>query len=190
MLPRAFGFEPEVRDGPWSACDQGWQRERAGRSDTFGLRSHRSRSENVRGGSTGRSRFASGERPRRAAGDKHETQRRTRAETAVHDPSCVAPQVLQFEAVLWGPASAAKRVLPPSAGDSTSAATAINDAGEVVGISGACDVAVGAFSARHALLWVTSWPSLHLGRAILPQWPGAVHSSARARCCRRHCVNG
>jgi probable HAF family extracellular repeat protein len=80
------------------------------------------------------------------------------AETAVHDPTCVAPQVLQFEAVLWGPGSGEKRVLPPYPGDSTSAATAINDAGEVVGISGACDVAVGAFSARHALLWVNGRP--------------------------------
>ena len=80
------------------------------------------------------------------------------AETAVHDRTCVQPQVLQFEAVLWGPEADQKRVLPPLAGDSTSAATAINDAGEVVGISGACDVAVGAFSARHALAWVNGKP--------------------------------
>ena len=40
----------------------------------------------------------------------------------------------------------------------TSAATAINDAGEVVGISGACDDAVGAYSARHALLWINGQP--------------------------------
>jgi probable HAF family extracellular repeat protein len=80
------------------------------------------------------------------------------AESAVHDPSCVLPQVLQFEAVLWGPATNQKRILPPYPGDSTSAATAINDAGEVVGISGTCDVAVGAFSARHALLWVNGQP--------------------------------
>lgn len=80
------------------------------------------------------------------------------AETAVHDPTCVAPQVLQFEAVEWGPATGAKRVLPPVSGDSTSAATAINDAGEVVGISGDCDVAVGAFSARHAVLWLNGHP--------------------------------
>jgi probable HAF family extracellular repeat protein len=33
------------------------------------------------------------------------------------------------------------------------AATAINDGGQVVGISGVCDVAVGAFSASHAVLW-------------------------------------
>ena len=80
------------------------------------------------------------------------------AETAWHDPSCVLPQVLQFEAVLWGPGANQKRILPPYPGDSTSAATAINDAGEVVGISGDCGDAVGAFSARHALLWVNGEP--------------------------------
>jgi probable HAF family extracellular repeat protein len=80
------------------------------------------------------------------------------AETAVQDPTCVPPQVLQFEAVQWGPAAGQKRVLPPYPGDSTSAATAINDAGEVVGISGDCDVAVGAFSARRALLWLNGRP--------------------------------
>ncbi len=80
------------------------------------------------------------------------------AETAVHDPSCVAPQVLQFEAVLWGPGATEQHVLVPYPGDSTSAATAINEVGEVVGISGDCDVAVGAFSARHALLWENGRP--------------------------------
>jgi probable HAF family extracellular repeat protein len=89
------------------------------------------------------------------------------AETAVHDPTCVAPQVLQFLAVAWsGPGSTA-RALPALAGDSDSAATAVNDAGEIVGISGSCDVAVGAFSARHAVLWVN-------GRAVrLPTLGGA-----------------
>jgi len=80
------------------------------------------------------------------------------AETALHDPSCVAPQQLQFEAVEWAPGTAQPHVLPPLPGDSASAATAINDAGEVVGISGTCDVAVGAFSARHAVLWVNGRP--------------------------------
>jgi probable HAF family extracellular repeat protein len=50
------------------------------------------------------------------------------------------------------------RALAPVPGDSSSAATAINDAGEVVGISGDCDVAVGAFSARHAVLWLNGKP--------------------------------
>jgi probable HAF family extracellular repeat protein len=80
------------------------------------------------------------------------------AETALHDASCVPPQQLQFEAVEWAPGANQPHVLAPLAGDSTSAATAINDAGEVVGISGECDVAVGAFSARHAVLWVNRRP--------------------------------
>jgi probable HAF family extracellular repeat protein len=80
------------------------------------------------------------------------------AETTLHDPTCVAPQVLQFLAVQWGPGGAAPQVLPPYPGDSTSAATAVNEAGEAVGISGSCDVAVGAFSARHSLLWVDGHP--------------------------------
>lgn len=75
------------------------------------------------------------------------------AETAVHDPTCNAPQVLQFRAVLWQPQRGTKRQLPPFPGDSTSAATAINQQGQVVGISGACDVAVGRKSATHAVLW-------------------------------------
>jgi probable HAF family extracellular repeat protein len=80
------------------------------------------------------------------------------AETAVHDPTCILPQVLQFLAVEWGPATGEKRVLPPWPGDSTSAATAINASGQVVGISGDCGDAVGAFSARHALLWQNGRP--------------------------------
>lgn len=77
------------------------------------------------------------------------------AETAVHDPSCVHPQqVLQFLAVQWDTRNGNRpQVLAPLAGDSTSAATAINEAGTAVGISGACDLAVGAFSARNAVLW-------------------------------------
>jgi len=75
------------------------------------------------------------------------------AETPVHDPTCNAPQVLQFRAVMWEPAKGVKRELPPLPGDSTSAATAINDKGQVVGISGDCDVAVGEFSALHSVLW-------------------------------------
>ena len=75
------------------------------------------------------------------------------AETEVHDPTCNSPQVLQFRAVVWEPGKERKRELRPFPGDSTSAATAINDRGQVVGISGDCDVAVGEFSARHAVLW-------------------------------------
>lgn len=75
------------------------------------------------------------------------------AETPVHDPTCNTPQVLQFRAVLWEPRRGRKRELRPLPGDSTSAATAINDRGQVVGISGQCDIAVGQLSAQHAVLW-------------------------------------
>ena len=75
------------------------------------------------------------------------------AETTVHDPTCNTPQVLQFRAVMWEPRTGGMQELPPLHGDSTSAATAINERGQVVGISGECDVAVGEFSAQHSVLW-------------------------------------
>lgn len=84
------------------------------------------------------------------------------SETAVDDPTCTEEvgirQFLQFRATLWEPKSGSKgkiktRQLRPLGNDSTSAATAINDNGQVVGISGRCDQAVGRFSALHAVLW-------------------------------------
>jgi probable HAF family extracellular repeat protein len=75
------------------------------------------------------------------------------AETPVVDPTCNAPQVLQFRAVLWDTRQGTMRELPPFPGDSTSAATAINEKGQAVGISGDCDIAVGQRSARHAVIW-------------------------------------
>ena len=80
------------------------------------------------------------------------------AETAVHDSTCVLPQVLQFEAVIWGPENGQIQELPGVADDPDSAATAINDKGQVVGISGICQNAVGAFSAKHAVLWEDGRP--------------------------------
>jgi probable HAF family extracellular repeat protein len=94
------------------------------------------------------------------------------AETAVHDPTCdpTTTQELQFRAVMWDPKDGSNgkikaRELSPFPGDSTSAATAINNEGQAVGISGDCDQAVGRYSARHAVLWdkngkVTEIPNL------------------------------
>jgi probable HAF family extracellular repeat protein len=89
------------------------------------------------------------------------------AETPVHDPTCTGVQVLQFRGVVWEPKKneIKTRELVPFSMDATSAATAINDRGEAVGISGDCDQAVGRFSARHAVLWskngkVTEIPNL------------------------------
>jgi probable HAF family extracellular repeat protein len=75
------------------------------------------------------------------------------AENKVEDSSCVAPQIYQFRAALWGPAINQMRELPPLGNDRTSAATAINDEGQVVGISGACGTAVGGVSAAHMVMW-------------------------------------
>jgi probable HAF family extracellular repeat protein len=75
------------------------------------------------------------------------------AENSRRDPTCVLPQVLQFRPVVWGPARDAIHELPLISGDSDGAATAINDRGQAVGISGACGIAVGGVSAKHAVLW-------------------------------------
>src|SRR5437762_4002960 len=81
------------------------------------------------------------------------------AENGVHDPTCctggpTCHQVLQFRPAVWtlGPPDQIQD-LPLIPGDSSGAATAINDNGQIVGISGICDQAVGRHSAKHAVLW-------------------------------------
>ena len=80
------------------------------------------------------------------------------AENGVRDPECVSPQVLQFRAALWGTGRDQPRELPPLTGDTVSSATAINDRGQVVGISGACSNAVGGLSAKRNVLWQNGVP--------------------------------
>jgi probable HAF family extracellular repeat protein len=75
------------------------------------------------------------------------------AENDTQDSTCTPPQVLQFEAVVYDPQRGTIHELPPYAGDLDGAATEINDAGTVIGISGICDQAVGRFTARHAVMW-------------------------------------
>ncbi len=77
------------------------------------------------------------------------------AENSVHDPTCAYPQVLQFEAVVWSEqrGNYVAHQLQPYPGDPDSAATDINNQGQVIGISGICQNAVGNESAKHALLW-------------------------------------
>lgn len=86
------------------------------------------------------------------------------AENTVHDPTCTPPQVLQFRAVVWGPQGNSIQDLPILPGDTSSAATAINRRGQIVGISGTCDDAIGSATAAHAVLWdgggVTELPNL------------------------------
>lgn len=99
------------------------------------------------------------------------------AENTVHDPTCVSPQVLQFEAVLWGPRPGQIQQLNPFPGDPDGAATGINDSGQVVGISGICQNAVGNQSATHALLWQNGRPT-NLGSLGGTAWntPMAINS--------------
>ncbi len=87
------------------------------------------------------------------------------AETPVHDPTCdpEGTQTLQFRAAMWEPRRGAMRELRPWPGDSTSAATAINARGQAVGISGDCDVAVGAYSALRGVLWEPDGSLVEIG---------------------------
>lgn len=80
------------------------------------------------------------------------------AETGTHDPTCVSPQVLQFEAVVWD-RSGTPHALVPLGSDPDSAATAINDRGDAVGISGICQNAVGNQSAARMVLWRNGVPA-------------------------------
>ena len=82
------------------------------------------------------------------------------AETASVDPTCVIPTNRGFLAVLWDLNSGRVAHLAPYGNDHASAATAINDLGQVAGISGDCDQAVGRHTARHAVLWENGVPQL------------------------------
>jgi len=75
------------------------------------------------------------------------------AENICHDSTCVPPQVLQFRPVAWGPGQNQIREFPLISGDTSGAATGINDQGQAVGISGICDQAIGRHTAKHAVLW-------------------------------------
>lgn len=85
------------------------------------------------------------------------------AENGVHDQTCnnTSPinQVLQFEAVVWGPKLGQMTQLSPLGADPDSAATAISDKGQIVGISGLCANAAGSTSAEHAVLWENEFAS-------------------------------
>jgi probable HAF family extracellular repeat protein len=95
------------------------------------------------------------------------------AENNVKDPACPAgklpngtgPQVLQFEAVIWGSAQGQVRELRPLAGDTVGAALWINDQGQAVGTSGLCSntlyppIAMG----PHTVLWERDGSARDLG---------------------------
>jgi probable HAF family extracellular repeat protein len=100
------------------------------------------------------------------------------AENDVHDPTCVSPQVLQFRPAMWtlGPPDQIQD-LPLIAGDTSGAATAINDNGQIVGISGICDQAIGRHTAKHAVLWENGTVTDIYPDAPAPWWntPTAIN---------------
>ena len=100
------------------------------------------------------------------------------AENDVHDPTCVSPQVLQFLPAMWtlGPPDVIQD-LPLILGDTSGAATAINDNGQMVGISGICDQAVGRHTAKHAVLWENGTVTDIYPDAPAPWWntPTAIN---------------
>ena len=81
------------------------------------------------------------------------------AENGVHDTTCTGTQTLQFLPVTWAPGSNQPQELPLISDDSSGAATAINNKGQIVGISGRCDQAVGRRTAKHAVLWDRGIPN-------------------------------
>ena len=95
------------------------------------------------------------------------------AENSTRDSNCpavpavngIGPQVLDVEAVIWGPGPGAIRELKPLPGDTVGAALWLNDKGQAVGTSGLCSNVVLppiAFG-PHAVLWDTDGTPTDLG---------------------------
>jgi len=113
------------------------------------------------------------------AGDNDQGQIVGWAENKTEDPTCNGGQIYQFEAVVWNRSDGKWKVrqLPPYGADPDSAATAINGLGQVVGISGRCGDAIGAYSAIHPLLWQDGKP-IDLGNLGGSGWntPTAINN--------------
>ncbi len=83
------------------------------------------------------------------------------AETGTRDPTCQPPQVLQYEAALWGPNPGQVQLLPPLTGDTVGFTFALNNYGQAVGSTGTCantpllPLAVG----PHAVIWNNGVPT-------------------------------
>lgn len=95
------------------------------------------------------------------------------AETDFEDPTCdpESGQMFQFLGVVWNPRTDEMQVLPPldPENHSVTAAVTINDRGQVAGISGICDQAVGRDSALAAVMWDRG-EIIDLGTLGGPNW--------------------
>ncbi len=92
------------------------------------------------------------------------------AENTCHDPTCVPPQVLQFRPVVWDTKKDQIHEFPLIPGDTSGAATSINEQGQAVGISGICDQAVGRHTAKHAVLWDKKGGVIDIGNLGAQWW--------------------
>jgi probable HAF family extracellular repeat protein len=95
------------------------------------------------------------------------------AETATRDPACptavtvagTGPQLLDYEAVVWGPAPGAVRKLSPLPGDTVGIALWINDNSQATGSSGTCanSVLPPLAYGSHAVRWESDGSVTDLG---------------------------
>ena len=92
------------------------------------------------------------------------------AENLVEDPTCNPPVLHQFRGFMWDSRTGEMRELTPLSGDSTSTGNAINERGQVAGISGRCANAVGGFSAQHAVLWEPDGTAIDIGNLGGEAW--------------------
>ncbi|MGO9256288.1 MAG: hypothetical protein ACLQU1_08310 [Bryobacteraceae bacterium] len=83
------------------------------------------------------------------------------AENSTKDPTCAPPQVLDYEAVLWGPNPGQVQELPPLPGDTVGFTFALNNNGQVVGSSGTCanTPLLPAPFGPHAVVWQNGTPT-------------------------------
>lgn len=97
--------------------------------------------------------------------------------SGVSEFSGTGPQVLDYEAVIWGPSQGQIRVLRPLNGDTVGMALWINDLGEAVGVSGRCGNTnlPGVAYGPHAVLWEKDGTPINLGNL-----GGAVYNAPLA----------
>jgi probable HAF family extracellular repeat protein len=89
------------------------------------------------------------------------------AETRVHDPSCIAPQVLQYLPAVWE--NGTVKALPTVKGDPDGVAIANNDNGQAAGYTGNC----GSNQSAQAVLWQDGKP------IVLPSLGGEANNGAQ-----------
>ena len=78
------------------------------------------------------------------------------AEQNSQSQGCKAPQVLDIQAVIWGPKTGEIQILPPLLGDVSAWAIGINDSGQITGLSGDCfspNFNAGGGTPQHAVVW-------------------------------------